>query len=145
MQAIRDYHSGQIEEIRKDRTFFVGEMTKNSNKLDSLIDMRINGELTPDQFAKKQKEYTENLVTLQEKLDKIVRVDDQILTSITESVELLTNLAQYWKKADTSKKCEIVKSIVVELFIDSEKRLYIKENAVFEGLRSLNYTEWSPI
>lgn len=145
LQAIRDYHSKQIDEINKDRTFLIGEITKNANKLDGLIDMRLNGELTAEQFGNKQKEYAENSISLQEKLDKIVVVDNQIMSSITESVELLTNIVQHWKNADIRKKCEIIKSIAVELFIDDEKRLYIRENAVFEGLRSLNCTEWSPI
>ena len=32
--------------------------------------------------------------------------------------------------------------IAVELYIDEEKTLYIKENAVFEALRELNCIKW---
>ena len=59
MEAIRDFHKKQLEELETERNFITGEITKNANKIDGLIDMRVNGELTADQFSKKQKEYVE--------------------------------------------------------------------------------------
>ena len=84
-------------------------------------------------------------VELEEKIKKIIVEDDTLLTAINDSVELLNNLGQYWKNADNEKKNQIIKMIVVELFVDEKKTLYIKENAVFEALRELNYIEWLPI
>lgn len=60
-----------------------------------------------------------------------MKIDNAILTSINEAVELLTNLNEFWKTAGENKKCQIIKMIAVELYIDEEKTLYIKENAVF--------------
>ncbi len=64
------------------------------------------------------------------------------MASIDEAVELLTNLHEFWKTANNNKKIRIIKMIAVELFVDTEKTLYIKENAVFEALRSLNCSRW---
>lgn len=59
MEAIRDFHKNQLGELEAERNFLTSEITKNANKLDGLIDMRVNSELTADQFSKKQKEYVE--------------------------------------------------------------------------------------
>ncbi len=45
--------------METERNYIMSEITKNANKLDGLIDMRVNGELTAEQFQKKQKEFVE--------------------------------------------------------------------------------------
>ena len=132
MEMVGKSHKERLDELLKERRHISSEITKNSNIIDGLIDLRIHGELSAEDFARKQKEYTEKAVQLNEQLQKIVAEDDSILESISNSVELLGNLIKYWKNGDRYIKSLIIKMIVVELFVDTEKRLIIKENAVFE-------------
>ena len=144
MEMVGKSHKERLDELLKERRHISSEITKNSNIIDGLIDLRIHGELSAEDFARKQKEYTEKAVQLNEQLQKIVAEDDSILESISNSVELLGNLIKYWKNGDRYIKSLIIKMIVVELFVDTEKRLIIKENAVFEWLRNLTNCEWQP-
>ena len=144
MDLVADIHKERLQNIMDDRKYLSTEITKNDNLISNLIDLRAHGELSAEDFSRKQKEYTEKAVQLNEQLEKIIAEDDSILESISNSVELLSNLLQYWKTADRYAKSLIIKMISVELFVDTEKRLYIKENAVFEGLRNLNNYVWQP-
>ena len=132
MEMVGKSHKERLDTLLKERRHISSEITKNSNIIDGLIDLRIHGELSAEDFSRKQKEYTEKAVQLNEQLQKIVAEDDSILESISNSVELLGNLINYWKNGDRYTKSLIIKMIAVELFVDTEKRLYIKENAVFE-------------
>lgn len=132
MEMVGKSHKERLDTLLKERRHISSEITKNSNIIDGLIDLRIHEELSAEDFSRKQKEYTEKAVQLNEQLQKIVAEDDSILESISNSVELLGNLINYWKNGDRYTKSLIIKMISVELFVDTEKRLYIKENAVFE-------------
>jgi hypothetical protein len=57
-------------------------------------------------------------------------------------VELFINLKLIWKKASIEEKIEIISSIVVELRIDYQKRLYIEENPLFKAFRLYNENKW---
>ncbi len=102
------------------------------------IDMRITGDLTSEQYKEKSAEFSEKINFLKLKLSALVMQDEGILDIVNKSVELLTNLDQYWNTADNRRKLCIIDMISVELFVDTEKSLKIKENEVFEVLRSLN-------
>lgn len=132
MEMVGKSHKERLNTLLKERRHISSEITKNSNIIDGLIDLRIHGELSAEDFSRKQKEYTEKAVQLNEQLEEIIAEDDSILESISNSVELLGNLINYWKNGDRYTKSLIIKMIAVELFVDTEKRLYIKENAVFE-------------
>ena len=112
--------------------------------MDGLIDMRINEELTAEQYKEKSAEFSEKIRELNVKITALVVQDEGILDLLNKSVELLTNLVQYWESADKRTKLGIIDMISVELFVTPEKSLKIKENEVFEILRSLNCIEWLP-
>lgn len=108
------------------------------------IDMRITGDLTSEQYKEKSAEFSEKINFLKLKLSALVMQDEGILDIVNKSAELLTNLDLYWNTADNCTKLDIIDMISVELFVDNEKSLKIKENKVFEVLRSLNCIEWLP-
>jgi len=53
-------------------------------------------------------------------------------------VELLINLKDKRKTLDSTGKANMIKLIVVELFVDTKKQLYIQENELFEYIKVLN-------
>jgi hypothetical protein len=54
-------------------------------------------------------------------------------------VELIENLSTKRKNWDDVKKLRFIKTIVVELEIDTKKELYIEEIKLFEFIKVLNF------
>ena len=138
LSNLKEYYKNQIETVEKEKKFTASELTKLKNQIDSLLDLRISWELSAELFKEKQKEYTNYQNELTNRLNNAAAMDDSILTTLSEAVELFSNLDVVWKNADPNKKLRIIKCIAVELFIDSDKMVYIKEKEVFEWLRFLN-------
>ena len=142
--AMKQMYKEKLSEIHKEKQKLSSELTKTTQKMDGLIDMRINEELTAEQYKEKSAEFSEKIRELNVKITALVVQDEGILDLLNKSVELLTNLVQYWESADKRTKLGIIDMISVELFVTPEKSLKIKENEVFEILRSLNCIEWLP-
>ena len=142
--AMKQMYKEKLSEIHKEKQKLSSELTKTTQKMDGLIDMRINEELTAEQYKEKSAEFSEKIRELNVKITALVVQDEGILDLLNKSVELLTNLVQYWESADKRTKLGIIDMISVELFVTPEKSLKIKENEVFEVLRSLNCIEWLP-
>lgn len=142
--AMKQMYKEKLSEIHKEKQKLSSELTKTTQKMDGLIDMRINEELTAEQYKEKSAEFSEKIRELNVKITALVVQDEGILDLLNKSVELLTNLVQYWESADKRRKLGIIDMISVELFVTPEKSLKIKENEVFEILRSLNCIEWLP-
>lgn len=141
-ESLKMMYKDKLDEIRKEKQHLSAELTKTMNKMDSLIDLRVYGEITAEQFKEKQLEYTEKNAELEARITKLHLEDEGILNILNESVELLSNLVQYWKSSDNRGKLGIIDMICVELFVDDEKSLKIKENEVFEILRLVNCKKW---
>ena len=142
--AMKQMYKEKLAEIHKEKQKLSAELNKTTHKMDGLIDMRINEELTAEQYKEKSAEFSEKIRELNVKITALVVQDEGILDLLNKSVELLTNLVQYWESADKRTKLGIIDMISVELFVTPEKSLKIKENEVFEILRSLNCIEWLP-
>ena len=141
---MKQMYKEKLAEIHKEKQKLSAELNKTTHKMDGLIDMRINEELTAEQYKEKSAEFSEKIRELNVKITALVVQDEGILDLLNKSVELLTNLVQYWESADKRTKLGIIDMISVELFVTPEKSLKIKENEVFEILRSLNCIEWLP-
>jgi hypothetical protein len=104
--------------------------------------MRIEGELTKDEYSEMKNKYLLEELQLNEEKERLMTMDDHLLESANKTVELLTNLSTSWKSLDRYSKAEVIKIISVELILDNEKRLQIAENSIFESLRMLNICNW---
>ena len=142
--VMKQMYKEKLAEIHKEKQKLSAELNKTTHKMDGLIDMRINEELTAEQYKEKSAEFSEKIRELNIKITALVVQDEGILDLLNKSIELLTNLVQYWESADKRTKLGIIDMISVELFVTPEKSLKIKENEVFEILRSLNCIEWLP-
>lgn len=144
LAGVKRMYKEKLGKITKEKQQLSAELTKTTGKMDGLIDMRISGELTGEQYKIKSAEFSEKIAVLKLKISALVLQDEGILDILNETVELLTNLDQYWNTADNRKKLSIIDMTCVELFVTIDKSLKIKENEVFEILRSLNCCEWQP-
>ena len=139
MEGLWEAHRDQFERISREKKRIVRELEDIDVKMSNLIDMRASGELMSDGFKMKQREYIDAEKDLKKELEDIIKLDDSILTSINEAVELWTNLSGIWKTTDEAWKAEIVKHIAVELFVDESVNLYVKENPILTFVRSAHW------
>lgn len=100
-----------MKQISKEKQKISTELTKTTQKMDGLIDMRIAGDLTSEQYKEKSAEFSEKINFLKLKLSVLVMQDEGILDIVNKSVELLTNLDQYWNTADNRTKLGIINMI----------------------------------
>lgn len=128
----------------------VGMIRKNLNKkhgeylkeLDGLIWMRTRDEISQDLFLPRKNEIINKIHDIESQLKKLTGENDELGGVASETVELLTNIDQYWKKWDIAKRLLWIANTVVELKFDTEKRLYIEEIPTIKAFREHNMNKW---
>lgn len=113
LQGLKRMYKEKLGEITKEKQKLSSELTKTTQKMDGLIDMRITWELTGEQYKIKSEEFSEKINLLKLKITNLIIQDEGILDILNKSVELLTNLDQYWNTADTRTKLGIINMICV--------------------------------
>ena len=68
--------------------------------------------------------------------------DNNIITIIEDLCELVENLSSSYKKWNKEKKGKIIRAMQCELILNAKKELTIKENKLFEIIKSLNIHNW---
>lgn len=137
--GIYDYHKQKIEDNDKVKHKLQKEITKLECKKKWLITMRQNGELTSEEFMEEKNTIINNIVEINEEIQKMNIKDENIINEINNRLELLVCLSQSWKTFNENKKVHIISNICLELFVDSQKCLYIHENSFFKGVKFLNF------
>ena len=64
--------------------------------------------------------------------------DNNIIKIIEDLCELVENLSGSYKNGNEEKKGKIIRAMQCELILDNKKQLAIKENKLFENIKSLN-------
>ena len=132
----------KLKDNKVEKTVIKSKITKLEKEKAWLIGMRRIWELSSAEFLEEKNNIIEEIEDYQNKLINLNRKDDVILTQLDKMVELFINLKLIWKKASIEEKIEIISSIVVELRIDYQKRLYIEENPLFKAFRLYNENKW---
>ena len=68
--------------------------------------------------------------------------DNNIIKIIEDLCELVENLSGSYKNGNEEKKGKIIRAMQCELILDNKKQLAIKENKLFENIKSLNLSVW---
>lgn len=160
-----EFHTFAMKWFRKEnekeastRKVIIGTNQKSYNavvkKLDTLLDMRASGEISPEDFAKKQseylaekKEFKKNLDTTDARVDQWNRTSDEMLTFIERAQERFANGTLQTKRNILS---TIGSNLIIKdkkLSIDMEKSLFpmkkisVAVKAIKERLEPLNTIE----
>jgi len=139
---LKDYHLDEIEENQKIRLTLDKRTKKLQNEKTSLIKMRSLGEISSEELVESKNSLINELTDINEKLVKLDKKDDILISNLDLTVELFVNLSTKRKSLNKEQKLSIINNMVVELLIDDEKRLHIVENSLFKAFRKLNYHKW---
>jgi hypothetical protein len=104
--------------------------------------MRSLGEISSEELVESKNSLINELTDINEKLVKLDKKDDILISNLDLTVELFVNLSTKRKSLNKEQKLSIINNMVVELLIDDEKRLHIVENSLFKAFRKLNYHKW---
>ncbi len=137
---IKNYYSEFQEENIANGRIIKSDLTKLEAKQSNLLNLLCDGQISQDDFKKQKEKYVIENQKLVKQLKAITLINDEILENVEKSIELLVGLSDSYKRWDLSQRVSIIKMVCIELFIDTKKQLYIKENELFEILILLNFS-----
>lgn len=85
--------------------------------------MRSMGEISSEELNDSKNSIVNELMDINEELNKLDQKDDVLLTNLDNTVELLVELYDKRKSYSYEKKLRVINFMVVELVIDNNKRL----------------------
>ncbi len=115
---------------------------ENHQKSESLVDKFLEDSIDKDTYERKKKEFEEIKRDLEEQRKAIEQWEDNIIELIEDMCEIVTNLQESYKNWDSAKKWKIIRALQCELIISNKKELVIKENKLFETIKSFNNLKW---
>ena len=137
-----DLYSDEYKNITTIRKNIGRKKIDLEKEIDGLIRMRSKDEISQDIFVPRKNELMKELETITEQMKNLNTKFNEIADEFSKTVELLTNIDQYWKKWDTLSRLVWIADISVELKIDKEKRLYIEEIPPMKAFREHNLNIW---
>ena len=90
----------------------------------------------------KKKTLSTEKIQLEESYNAIKQWDNNIIEIIENLCELVENLSGSYKSGNDAKKWKIIRTMQCEFIINNKKELVIKENKLFEIIKSLNFQDW---
>lgn len=133
----------KLEENKKKKVLYKKKITELDNEKPWLIKMRRKWELTSEEFLEEKNKIVNEIKKYESYITQINDEDEKILEELNISVELYIELNIIWKTLSDYQKALIISKMFVELKIDNQKRLWIKEKPTFKAFRELNMCKWS--
>jgi tetrahydromethanopterin S-methyltransferase subunit B len=81
------------------------------------------GEISSEELTESKNSIVNELMEINEELNKLDQKDDVLLTNLDNTVELFVELYFKWKSYSYEKKLRVINYMVVELVIDNNKEL----------------------
>ena len=145
LKEIRDYFELYYKELKEKRKSLISDIKKLEKDSEKLFDLVMKWTIDDDIYKQKNNDLLIKKQQLKQELSNIQDFDTIIIEEANQVVELLTKLEYKWKNGDNQTKLALIKLIVVELFVDTKKRLYIEEKQLFQYIKVLNGFNWQPI
>ena len=115
------------------------QIIEANKKLNRLFDLVCTWIISDEKYKEENNKTTLDLEKYKTELEKISENDFILNQEGLFFVELIENLSTKRKNWDDVKKLRFIKTIVVELEIDTKKELYIEEIKLFEFIKVLNF------
>lgn len=107
-------------------------------KKQQIIKMRIDWELSSEEFLDEKNRLTNELITIRTSLIENDTHNDTIMESLNNALEYCTNLSHKYKIADISEKVEIIKTICLNLWLTGDKKMIVQMNSFWEAVYEAN-------
>ena len=144
--VIRDLFKKYAKEIYKENKKQYEGIKRKINEMrerkSKLLDIRLSGVISDEEYKEKSQELVMMDVEFSEELEKINYADNKISQEASELLDLLISLPSLYNNWNESSRCLIIKIIASELILNNKKELVIKENKLFDIIKSLNSTKW---
>ena len=128
-----------LKDKKKALDLSIKELNKKSERL---FDLVLKWTISDEKYKEENNQIVIDQEKIEDELLKLNKLDLMIIDEAKELVELLIDLNNKRKNLNNNWKAKIIKLIVVELFIDTKKQLYIQENELFETIKVLNGSDW---
>ena len=139
---VRDYIENQLFSEQK---AINEEKNRYEKKMQDLVVQEFNltsifskGKISEEMFDLQKQEIFAEKDKIQEKINKLSAFETADLFKFEKIIELVSNLLPAYKNGDEYTKGLIVRAGFIELLIDDEKSLKIKEKEPFYWLSLLN-------
>lgn len=142
VEGLREFYGEENMRIEEKKKALTEELVRIERKLANLLEMRMNAELTSEEYLGIKNGLMDQKFSSNDILSKIVLMENDLLQKAEQCLELLVNLTQTWKDANLFKKAIMIRMICPELFVDTKKALYIKERELFEEARNIVDSVW---
>ncbi len=116
----------------------------NERKLENLLDIFTEGIIDKDEYSKKKFEYLTTRVKLKETISGFWALEMTLEEKYQKIIELLRDLYWAYTTGDDAIRGVLLTSTIIELKIDDEKRLYIKQKEPFQALSESDISLWQP-
>lgn len=136
---LKNYYWDLLDNNKKQITNLESNIKKLSDKKEKILDLYCEWWISAEDYKKKINEIELESLDLNQELWKIMSLDQKVLDDCWKVVQLLTNLKELRKNADENWKATLLSIILVQLFIDTKKQLYIQENELFETIKIFNF------
>lgn len=128
-----------LENAYNDRVRFEldKELKEKQKTLDKLLDLRLNGEIEKETYIAKKERLEKECYDITTKLTQLTRTKSDVHTHVSNLFEIVNSLPQIWKSSNTEEKNKMLKYIVSNSLITTQKAdLNLKKPFSF----LLNYT-----
>jgi hypothetical protein len=131
-------------DVSRDRRAINLKLDKIEFDKKNLLKLRIKEEISSDEFKEMRNEYILEEEGLQEEIKKLSSVDSSIMEKFDNLVQLSETLCVSYKSLKDTQKAMIIKLTTVQLWVDAENRLHIKQKEPFQALFSGNMSFGDP-
>ena len=146
IEWLKEYYKDLNSELQKKYNALKRSIEEIEKKKDRLFNLICNETISEDKYKEEVNNLELQKRWIEEELKDLNYSDSIILQEVFEIVELLVKLKDKRKNGDRDTKLEIIKLIVVELFVDTKKQLYVQENELFEIIKvSCSYVWQGPL
>ena len=105
--------------------------------------MRSNFEITGEEFVSLKNQLMVEIKNFDDQIKNLESKNEKDLIEFNDLVELLFFALDKWKSYDRGTKFQIINELVVELYFDKQKRLYIEEKLLYKTFKIYNLSKWS--
>ena len=140
--TLKEYYKDKVSMRETDMIRTKIELTQVEERLSSLLEKFLDNDIDKKTYDEKKKTLSTEKIQLEESYNAIKQWDNNIIEIIENLCELVENLSGSYKNGNDAKKWKIIRAMQCELILNNKKELVIKENKLFEIIKSLNFQDW---
>ena len=141
---IKDIYSKADKERSKNREVLKKDIEKLKQRKSILVDKFLDGSIPENLYKEKLLDIECNISEKNQELQPQYKISEKIIKKLEKYVELFKKLYQSHSQLNQEEKLNILKSLNVELLINTKKELHIAESRLMQLLKKVGFHVWYP-